>query len=67
MEDIVEKDVDIGRIAACRKCTDKNFITMRKCVKIRTLAFKNSGRKCVKFFQKMFVIQKFLLPLQPIN
>ena len=51
----------------CRKCAHKYFITIRKCVKIRTLAFKNIGRKCVKILQKVFAIQKFLLPLQPIN
>ena len=64
---MAEIDVIICRIAVCRKCVYKNFITIRNCMKIRNLAFKNSGRKCVKFFQKMFVIQKFLLPLQPIN
>ena len=39
----------IREIAMCPKCAHKNFITIRKCMKIRNLAFENLGRKCVKF------------------
>lgn len=59
--------VDIEAFAECRKCAYKYFITCCKCVKIRNLAFENSGRKCVKILQILFVIQEFLLSLQPNN
>ena len=52
----------------CRsKCVKEIFNSMRNCMKTRNLAFKFFGPKCWKFLQKMFVIQKKLLPLHPLN
>ena len=38
--------VGIRPIGSGRKCMEENFNTVRKCVKIRILAFKKFGRKC---------------------
>ena len=51
----------------CPKLAKENFTTSRNCVKTCYLAIQKLGLKCVKIFQKMFVFQKFLLPLQPAN
>jgi len=58
---------DLRPKPASPKLAKENFNTFRNCVKTRDLAFENCGRKCVKFPQKMFAIQKFLLPLHPAN
>jgi len=50
-----------------RKCMEEFFNHLCNCVKMRDLACEKFGRKCCKKFEIMFVIQKFLLPLQPIN
>ena len=51
----------------CPKWAKEFFNTFRNYVKTRDLAFQNFGRKHVEFLQKVFAIQKFLLPLHPIN
>jgi len=38
------------RFAIGQKCMDKVFNDVCNCVKIRNLAFKKVGRKCVTFF-----------------
>jgi len=56
-----------GKNRECRKCMEEVFNHLCNCVKMRDLACEKFGRKCCKKFEIMFVIQKFLLPLQPIN
>ena len=53
--------------ADCRKRGKEVFNHLCNCVKMRDLACEKFGRKCCKILQIMFVIQKFLLPLQPNN
>ena len=57
----------LSRFPASPKCTKEIFNKVRNCMKTRNLAFKFFGPKCWKFLQKMFVIQKKLLPLHPLN
>ena len=59
--------LDLRPERQCPKCAKEFFNRFRNYMKSRDLAYKNFGRKCVKFFQKVFAIQKKLLPLQPIN
>ena len=63
----MELRFDLRAKRKCQKCAKENFITSCNYVKKRDLAFENIGRKCVKISQKVFAIQKFLLPLHPIN
>ncbi len=53
--------------AVGRKCAQVFMNTLRNSVKIRILAFKIRGRKCVNIFEIILQIQKKLLPLHPIN
>ena len=55
------------QIANCRKCVEEVFNHLCNYMKMRHLAYKKFGRKCCKKIKIMFVIQKFLLPLQPNN
>ena len=57
----------LSRFPASPKCTKEIFNKVRNCMKTRNLAFKFFGPKCWKFLQKVFVIQKKLLPLHPLN
>ena len=57
----------LSRFGASPKCEKEIFNKVRNCVKTRNLAFKFFGPKCWKFLQKMFVFQKNLLPLHPLN
>ena len=47
----------LRKIDISPKCAYKNFINIRNCVKLRVLAFKNFGRKCLKIIKIMFAFQ----------
>ena len=53
--------------ADCRKRGKEVFNHLCNYMKMRDLACEKFGRKCCKKIEIMFVIQKFLLPLQPNN
>jgi hypothetical protein len=59
--------VENSQIGLGRKRMKVFFIKVCNCMKIRILAFEKFGRKCEEKVKIMFVIQKFLLPLQPNN